>query len=408
MRLVIAGQTYYPRRNGQAVFTTRLAEGLAQAGHEVLAIAPATHSHPKPFWHNKVRVHTVSAFQIKRWHPELHVTLLPDFEVNQVLEDFQPDLAHIQDHYPISAAVARWMHARHWPVVATNHFLPDNIIQNSAWLHLNRPLVEWVLWHWMLNTYNHVQAVTTPTRTAARILQSQAIERQVLPISCGVDTQRFRPIPSLDRTGLRQKYGLDPVRPLLLYVGRLDHEKRIDVLLRAVRLTQCDDYQLAVAGRGVVANELHTLAHDLHLEDRVKFIGFVPDEDLPALYNSADFFVMPSTAELQSIATLEALSCGKPVICANARALPELVTEGVNGYLFKPDDPVDAARRIDQLLRERERWAAMGQASLAIAAHHSLNHTLRHYEEVYTSLIHLRNQARPTRLASVQRFLGLS
>jgi len=143
------------------------------------------------------------------------------------------------------------------------------------------------------------------------------------------------------------------------------------------------------------------------LGQRVKFIGFVPDEDLSALYNSTDIFVMPSTAELQSIATLEAMACGKPVLCANAQALPELVTNGLNGYLFTPNDPADAAHRIDQLMIEHSRWAAMGQASIAIATHHSLTHTIRHYEELYTSLLHLRLRTRPTQFDLVQRLLTL-
>jgi len=113
------------------------------------------------------------------------------------------------------------------------------------------------------------------------------------------------------------------------------------------------------------------------------FTGFVKCDQLPALYNSADIFVMPSPEELQSIATLEAMSCGKPILAANGRALPELVEPGVNGYLFQPAQPEDAARKMHQLMEECRKWSAMGQASFERSQGHSLQNTITHYEEQY-------------------------
>ncbi len=408
MRIVIASGTYYPNKNGQAVFTTRLAEGLAQAGHEVMVIAPATGSHPKPSVINKVQVQRISSFQLTRINPDVDFSLFPAGEVNRLLDDFQPDVAHIQDHYPSCAAVVRWMRARQWPVVGTNHFLPDNLFQYASVMKWNRPLFDRATWQWALGVFNRVQLATTPTRTAAQILRGQNIRVPVLPISCGVDTRRFRPNPAVDRAAMRRKYGLDPSLPVIMFVGRIDREKRLDVLLRAAQVAGRDDFQLAIVGRGCFLSEYRALARDLQLERRVIFTGFVPDEDLPALHNSTDLFAMPSTAELQSIATLEAMACGKPVLAADARALPELVTDGDNGYLFRPNDPADAARRISQLLDERNRWAAMGQASVARATQHSLHDTIRRYEEVYAWLMPLRRAApvRPPRFDIVQRYLG--
>jgi glycosyltransferase involved in cell wall biosynthesis len=123
------------------------------------------------------------------------------------------------------------------------------------------------------------------------------------------------------------------------------------------------------------------------LEGRVVFIGFVNPEDLPPLYNSADIFVMPSPEELQSIATLEAMACGKPVLAADARALPELVSSGVNGYLFRACDAEDEARRMDQLLNECANWARMGRASFERAQTHSLQNTIIHFEEHYGNIM---------------------
>ena len=148
-------------------------------------------------------------------------------------------------------------------------------------------------------------------------------------------------------------------------------------------LKDVDDFQFAIGGYGLYETLLRKQVHDLGLEDRVNFIGYVTPEDLPSLLNSADIFMMPSPEELQSIATLEAMACGKPILAANARALPELVASGENGYLFQPNDPADAARMVRQLLQEKDNWKKMGQVSFERVQVHSLENTLVRYEDQY-------------------------
>ena len=139
----------------------------------------------------------------------------------------------------------------------------------------------------------------------------------------------------------------------------------------------------------------------LGLEGRVKFIGFVQPEDLPILYNSADIFAMPSPEELQSIATLEAMACGKPILAADARALPELVQTDINGYLFKSNDPKDAAKGIEDLMNARDKWKEMGEVGVERAQFHSLENSMKYYEEHYRMIfegIHIKSrQVAPSR-----------
>jgi glycosyltransferase involved in cell wall biosynthesis len=157
--------------------------------------------------------------------------------------------------------------------------------------------------------------------------------------------------------------------------------------MRAIKQLNRDDLQLAVAGRGRNMDGFLALAQQLDLGQRVVFTDYVPAEDLPGLLNSADVFAMPSEAELQSIATLEAMACAKPILAANARALPELVKDGVNGYLFTPGSVDDAACRMAQLVSERDRWPAMGAASAARVSQHSVGNTVRRYTELYSLLL---------------------
>lgn len=386
MRIVIAGQTYHPAANGQAVFTVRLAEGLARAGHEVAAAIPSHHRDGYRTVLNGVRVEAMGAFSLAPRHPDVYVTLFPDARLGRLLDDFQPDVVHIQDHFPISRVAVRLARQRGIPLVGTNHFLPENVIPYLPAPAWSRQLLNRLLWITMLDVFNRVDVATTPTETAAGLLRQQSIRVPVHAVSCGVDLNRFHPDPAVDRSALRRRYGLDPNRTVFLFVGRVDQEKRLDVLLQAlVHLDRCD-LQLAIAGRGRHLHAFQALARELALDDRVVFTGYVSPQDLVPLLNSVDIFAMPSEAELQSIATLEAMASGRPVLAADARALPELVRDGVNGYLFRPGDPHHAASRMAQLIAERDRWAEMGAASLARASVHGLAHTLFRYEELYRGL----------------------
>jgi 1,2-diacylglycerol 3-alpha-glucosyltransferase len=388
MRILIAGQTYFPAANGQAVFTVHLAEGLAQLGHEVTVIAPADHFHSYHTECHNVRIERVAAIGISPRYPDVRLTLFSRVPVERALGACKPEVVHLQDHYPLCRQVFRSSRKRGLPVIGTNHFLPQNILDNVPIMPARvRGAATPVLWYTMLSLFNQLNLVTTPTDTAANILREQGILRPVQPISCGVDVTRFCPNPHINRAEVRRRFGLHSGRTLFLFVGRVDHEKRLDVLLYAFHQLNRDDVQLGIVGKGSHRKALQALAQELKLENQVVFLGYVPREDLPDLLDVADIFAMPSEAELQSIATLEAMASGLPVLAANARALPELVRHGVNGYLFRPGDVADAARQITRLLEEHHRWKAMGVASREQAMPHHLANVTRRYASLYQTLL---------------------
>jgi glycosyltransferase involved in cell wall biosynthesis len=394
MRIIIVTQTY-SYGNGQASFTIDLAENLVRQGHQVMVITPSERMKSYSIYQNEVRVEKVAALYMSILHPTIYITPFPAYRVKQLLREFQPDVVHIQDHYFVCNAAVNEARRLRVPLIGTNHFLPENLLPFFRKFPIIQSLFAIPLWKMMLSVFNKLDVAITPSKTATRILQDQQIRIPIRTISNGVDTNRFRPNPEIDRLEVRRKYSLDPQRTLFLYVGRLDGEKRLDTLLEAVSLLPGDNFQLAIVGRGLYRQSLEKQAQELGLEERVVFVGFVKLEDLAALYNSADIFVMPSPEELQSIATLEAMACGKPILAANGRALPELVEPGVNGYLFQPNQPKDAARKLNQLMENPAKWPAMGQASFERSQEHSLQNTILHYEEQYrmaTETIHIKKR----------------
>lgn len=386
MRIVIAGQTYYPGNNGQAIFTIHLAEGLARAGHDVHVLSPGKSRQYTRERIQGVTVHSMPSAHLAFIHPEVYLALNSKKLIRRILSDLRPDIVHIQDHYFLCrdvTAVAREMQIT---TIGTNHFLPENVLPYLRLLPLPRSLKVRVMWDLMLMTYNRLKVVTTPTETAAGILRKQKIHPPVFPVSCGVDTRYFTPDPELDRAAARSGFGLDPQSILLVYIGRLDPEKRVDLLLSGLaelRRQGMADVQLAVGGQGSARAELEALASSLGIGGQARFLGYVPAPDLPKLYQCADIFCMPSPEELQSIATLEAMACARPVLAANARALPELVAPGMNGLLFEPGSVNSAAQAMLGLVEARAEWERMGWASRSRAAAHSLENTIGQYEALY-------------------------
>lgn len=387
MRILTTGTTYYPSLNGQAVFTVNLAEGLAQRGHDVLVAVPSDEIHATRRERKGVRIECIESMSMKKWHQDAYISLFPEKAVEKIINDFQPEIIHIHDHYPLSHVFAVAAQRHKIKSVGTNHFMPENLASYALWLSRFKSFFNWAGWKWMLETYNRVDIVTAQSKNAADLVRKQGLRPSVFPVSCGIDLGRFRPDPTIDWRAVRQRYGLDPNRKVFLFVGRVDGEKMLHILLQAMSMLKRDDIQLGIAGRGSAREGLMAMAEELKLGDRVVFTGFVPNEDLHPLLNSTDVFVMPSEAELLSLATLEAMACARPVLVANAVALPELVTKGVNGYLFRPSDPADAAKYIDLMASQPECWPKMGQASLEKAQFHGLDNTVRLYEMLYEHLL---------------------
>ena len=195
MRILIAGNTYYPGTNGQASFTIHLAEGLKSIGHDVVAVVPNDRLESCSLEVNGVHVEKLPSIHLGWIHPAFDFTTTLGPLVNPIFDRFKPDIVHIQDHYPICWSTVSAARRRHIPMVGTNHFLPENLLPKLTYLPLPRRTIISLLWDTMLVTYNHLNAATTPTETAATILRQQKIHIPVTAISCGVDTSHFQPLP---------------------------------------------------------------------------------------------------------------------------------------------------------------------------------------------------------------------
>ncbi len=386
MKILIASDLHYPTINGVATFSRNLAKGLAARGHEVLVIAPSqTGKKYKEVDGNHVIVRTVSVpFP---FYQNFRISLNPIREVKKIIQDFDPDVIHIQMLLGIGQAAMKIGNKFGIPIVSTNHAMPENLMDNLRLLApVSRP-INYMITAYGARFHSRADFITMPTQSAIDMFNVERITTPMAAVSNGIDLSRFTP-SGLDET-IYERFGIPRDQPIVSYVGRLDAEKHLPVLMRAfVRVKSVmPNLHLLIVGDGTERPVLAHLAHELGVSQDVTLTGRVSDEDLVQLHKVGTVFAMPSPAELQSIATLEAMASGQPVVAVDAGALGELCQTDRNGYLVEQDNDEMMADGLLRILEDPSVRTAMSKQSLEIAQTHDLDTTLARFEEIYDTVI---------------------
>ncbi len=376
MRVLLGSDSYAPLINGAGRFVQRLAEGLAGRGHEVHVAAPSGDGTLSVEEHAGVVVHRIRSVRY-RLHPDLRVCLPWHAKpaTRALVEELMPDVVHVHSHMVVGRGLAAAARRHGIRLIATNHFMPENMIAFAPLpAAAFRPAAA-LAWRDLARVFRDAAVVTAPTQRAVDLLADRAKITGARPVSCGIDLDRFAP----GRTGAGGRLDV----PTILFVGRLDVEKRVDELISAFALLPDGTARLEIVGDGERRAELAALVDRLGVFDRVRFTGFVTDAELLAAYRRCDIFCMPGIAELQSLVTLEAMACGNPVVAANAMALPHLVHPDRNGFLFRPGDIVGLSQYLAVLCHDPALRGAMAAESLRIDRTHAVEATLDAFEGAY-------------------------
>jgi len=191
---------------------------------------------------------------------------------------------------------------------------------------------------------------------------------RIAVVPCGVNLDLFQPV---DKEEARQKLGLRDDDRILLFVGRLEPLKGVDILLGAAAQleSETDCFVLVIGGdssarEGEMAHLRH-LAAELGISDRVNFLGAVDHEKLPLFYSAADVCVVPSFYESFGLVALEAMACGTPVVASRVGGLTATVRDGETGYLIPWRCPEPFAERLELLLDNEELRRAFGERARA-------------------------------------------
>ncbi len=387
MKILIASDLHYPTINGVATFSRNLARGLADLGHEVVVIAPSqTGKKCKEVDGNHVIVRTNSVpFP---FYQNFRISPNPAREVRKIIEDFDPDVIHIQMVLWLGSAALKYGNKFGIPIVSTNHAMPENLMDNLKLLAPVSRSINYILKAYGARFHSKADYVTLPTQAAIDMFNAgDKIKIPMAPVSNGIDLARFTPQEA--PKSVYEKFHLPNDAPIVTYIGRLDAEKHISVLVRAfVRVNaQHPEAHLLIVGDGTDAPRLKALVKEFGLQQHVTFTGKVSDEDLVLLHRVGTVYCMPSPAELQSIATLEAMASGQPIVAVDAGALRELCQHERNGYLCEQDNDEEIAAGIISIIEDASLRESMSKESLAIAKTHDLQTTLKQFEKIYQDLI---------------------
>jgi glycosyltransferase involved in cell wall biosynthesis len=404
MNISIFTDTYLPKIDGISLSTSRFAELLAERGHQISICCPRYHDTDIFERRGNIRIYRFENAPLPSY-PDIKLSLPSGRMIKDAIEGVKADLIHIQTpgllgHYGIFAAGYYRL-----PVIGTYHTLVseqgtyispyrllrlDSLIgkifpQNplaSIFTNLKNAGEEFFVKPALFAAcnvfYNMSDVIVSPSESIRNELIRAGISRRIEVISNGIDLEKFRGSPKR----------VDPSRRALLYTGRLSFEKNCNVLIDAFRiiLDSVPNATLDFIGEGPAEEELKNRIAELAIQNSVRFLGLIPHEELPALYDQYDLFLTASTMETQGLAVLEACAMGLPCVAVRERALPDLVQDGINGFCVDPFSPQQMAEAALSILKDPEKYNAFSSGSIEIASGHDVRACAQRLELLYSEM----------------------
>jgi glycosyltransferase involved in cell wall biosynthesis len=335
MRIALFTETFLPKVDGIVTRLKHTVDHLQRQGNEVLIFSPDGGLTE----YKGAKIYGVSGFPLPLY-PELKLAL-PRPAIGDELTRFKPDLIHIVNPAVLGLAGLFYSKFFNIPLVASYHtHLPEYLH------HYGLGALEGVLWELLKAGHNQAEINLCTSTAMMQALTERGIERVRL-WQRGVDTETFQPqFASLEmRSRLSQGH---PEAPLLLYVGRLSAEKEVDRIKPV--LESIPNARLALVGDGPNRQAL-----EKHFAGtNTNFVGYLAGQELASAFASSDAFVFPSRTETLGLVLLEAMAAGCPVVAARSGGIPDIVEDGINGYLFDPTDENGAIAATQALLSQTE------------------------------------------------------
>ncbi|BAZ32545.1 group 1 glycosyl transferase [Cylindrospermum sp. NIES-4074] len=369
MRIALFTETFLPKVDGIVTRLRHTVDHLQRNGDQVMVIAPEGGITE----HKGAKVYGVTGFPLPLY-PELKMAL-PRPAIGYALEEFQPDIIHVVNPAVLGLSGIFYSKTLKIPLVASYHTHLPQYLQ-----HYGLGMLEGLLWELLKGAHNQARLNLCTSTAMVEELTAHGIERVDL-WQRGVDTELFH--PDLASKQMRELLSQNhPQCPLLLYVGRLSAEKeieRIKPILEAI-----PEARLALVGDGP-----HRQALQKHFAGtNTHFVGYLMGRELGAAFASADAFIFPSRTETLGLVLLEAMAAGCPVVAARSGGIPDIVTDGVNGYLFEPKaDIQEAITATVNLLQKQQERAIIRQNARREAENWGWAAATRQLQDYYQQVI---------------------
>ena len=363
--------SFHPTVDGAVVAMEMAARGLEKRGHEVVMLAPDTKDRPN----YPRKVHYLPSREFK-YYPGYRVVISPS-DMLEFLRHEKVDIMHSHGLASMAILSLTASRALRVPHVLTFHTMANEAVRYYSPFPVREDIMVALVWTYLRNMLKRPEVVIAPSAPVKQELEENGVVMKACEVvPTGVDCKRFTP-ENYDKKFL-ERFGLGGKR-VMLHVGRLSMEKRLEIVLEAMaRLSaKVPDLRLLVVGAGPAMESYKNKVSKLGLSDKVVFTGFLPDEELPVAYASCEALVISSTFETQGLVVLEALASGTPVVGIRYRAIPEFVHEGKNGCLFESDSCAEA------IMRCLDRGDSMMMSAVSSAREYSIDACTAKLERTY-------------------------
>jgi rhamnosyl/mannosyltransferase len=367
MHILQLYKDYFPVLGGIENHVRDLSEALAARGHRVTVLVTSlnrrtTIEQPQP------------GLTVIKAARSLHLASTPlSLAMLQIARSLRSDLVHLHFPYPPGDLAAMALPNRP-PLVVTYH---SDIVRQRVLLQAYRPLLELTL-----SRAARILPTSPNYLVSSLLLRRHAARCAVVPL--GIDSVRFTHVDSRRVAAIRARYDA----PLALFVGRLRYYKGLHILLDAMPSVSGE---LLIGGSGPERERLERQAMQLGIAERVHFLGDIPDDELPALFQAADVFVMPAhlRAEALGLAQIEALASGLPCVSTELGTGTSFANRhGETGLVVPPDDAPALAVALNTLLADadlRQRFGVAGQRR--VAALFTRAHMVDSVEAIYRDVL---------------------
>jgi len=392
MRIAIFSDNFYPELSGISDSIIATGKELAARGHTLHFFAP---SHPPRNFGllglPEKEIDLGPNVKITRlWSTDYRTgsgqgrALIPTGFRWLAVRKFSPDIVHA--HLPFGAGIEGLLAAKilKKPFVGTNHTPMTEFVRYSP-VKIRR-LDEWIL-KYTVWFYNHCNFMSSPARAVVDEMIVNGFKRPYRVVSNPIDTKIFYPCTEAKKRALKKKFRFSS--RTILYNGRLATEKRIDLVIYAVKklVESIPDLMYVIVGRGLDEARLKKLAADLGIAEHVKILGFIKERDeLAEVYNASDVFAILSTAESQSIVAMQAMACGLPVVASNTWGLGEYVTPAT-GISIDRGDEESLPERLGDLFGNPALMRELGVNGRTHVQKFSPESIAEEWEEIYENTI---------------------
>jgi glycosyltransferase involved in cell wall biosynthesis len=360
VRVLTAAIRYPPAPGGAETHAHEVAKELVKRGHEV-QVYTSDLRREHPFEHLDEPHDLVEGVPVKRKRAyrlaeAFHYPFMPgELEMLRAPADVLHSHSFGYFHTNVLAMRRR---LRSTPFVITPHYHPPESMQGGWARHQLRRLYDGEIANWVFDRADAIIAVSRAELGSMAHHINDLDKVRVIPN--GIDPSRFEDLP--DPGPFREARGIEG--PMVLYVGRLAVNKRMEYVLQAMPdlLKDEPDLKLVIAGPDDGAgDDWRALSQELGLEDSVRFEGWLPEEDMVSAFTAADVFVLPSDWEAFGIVLLEAMACKTPCICADRGGAPEVVVDGETGYVATYGEPDAWKSSLAKLIGDPDLRRKMGE-----------------------------------------------